>query len=73
VQAAAVPVVVPGPLSWQEKLEPVSVEVKANDGALLLVAPDGPPVIVVSGGEVSVVPVPDPTGCSGRRLFPDPA
>jgi hypothetical protein len=55
VQAVAVPVAVPGPSSRHEKVEADSDEVKANDGALLLVAPDGPEVIVVSGAAESTV------------------
>jgi hypothetical protein len=40
-------------LHW--KLEPDSGEVKEKLGVALLVKPLGPPVIVVSGGEVSTV------------------
>ena len=36
-------------------MEPASVEVKENVGVLSLVGPEGPAVIVVSGGVVSTV------------------
>ena len=51
------PVAAPGPSSLHSNVEPAFVDVNANDGDALLVAPVGPRVIVVSGAAVSTVNV----------------
>jgi hypothetical protein len=41
------------PSSLHSKVEPVSLEVKANEADVLFTVPEGPDVMVVSGGVVS--------------------
>jgi hypothetical protein len=50
-----VPVLEPGPSSLHSNVDPAFVEVNVNDGDALLVVPVGPPVIAVSGADVSTV------------------
>ena len=49
------PVAAPGPSSLHSNVEPVFVEVNANDGDVTFVGPVGPDVIEVSGAAVSTV------------------
>ena len=49
------PVVAPGPSSLHSKVEPVFVELNANDADAELTSPVGPEVIDVSGVVVSTV------------------
>jgi hypothetical protein len=54
VQEAYVPAPA-GVSSLHSNVEPLSEDVNVNDGAVTVVVPVGPPVIVVSGAAVSTV------------------